>query len=109
MLDNEVGVTPHNWALLKEIYVLLKPLLKTAQELLEGNKYVSISWLPLMVGTLWKLLKETLEPALGNAVDAAARNLPEALHEDFCMRWRYAHKPVNSTPNKLSMGKCSGR
>lgn len=64
MLDNEVGVTPHNWALLKEIYVLLKPLLKTAQELLEGNKYVSISWLPLMVGTLWELLKETLEPAL---------------------------------------------
>jgi hypothetical protein len=93
LLDEEVALNLHDWAVLKEIHVLLKPF-KTAQELLEGDKYVSISWVPLMVGTLRKLLKETADAAPGNTVDAAARNLAKALHDDFCARWRYAHRPV---------------
>jgi hypothetical protein len=93
LLDDEVALTPHDWAVLKETHVLLKPF-KTAQELLEGDKYVSISWVPLMVGTLRKLLKQTADAAPGNTVDAAARNLAKALHDDFCVRWRDANAPV---------------
>jgi hypothetical protein len=53
LLDDEVALTEHDWAVLQEIHELLKPF-KTAQELLEGDKYVSISWVPVMVGTIRK-------------------------------------------------------
>jgi hypothetical protein len=93
LLDDEVALTLHDWAVLKETHVLLKPF-KTAQELLEGDKYVSISWVPLVIGTLRKLLKETADAAPGNTGDAAARNLAKTLHDDFCGRWRDANAPV---------------
>jgi hypothetical protein len=93
LLDDEVALTEHDWAVLQEIHELLKPF-KTAQELLEGDKYVSISWVPVMVGTIRKKLKVTAEFLPGNTVDAAARNLAKTLYDDFCKRWNDEIAPV---------------
>jgi hypothetical protein len=93
LLDNDMALSPHDWAVFREMHGLLKPF-KTAQALLEGDKYVSVSWVQLMIGTLRKLLKEMVDAAPGNTVDAAARNLAKVLHNDFCVRWRKANGPI---------------
>ena len=93
LLDDEVALTQHDWKVMKEMHMLLKPF-KTAQELLEGDKYVTISWVPIMVGTIRKKLKETAEFLPGNTVDAAARNLAKTLYDDFCKRWNDETAPL---------------
>lgn len=90
-------LTDDEWDLLELLLELLRPFHKT-QTFLEGDKYVTRSWLPMHIHTLRKHLHEHASSSSSSDLEDAdadiAETLPSALSaaaqlllEDFDARW----------------------
>jgi hypothetical protein len=79
-----------DWDVIKEVSDLLLPF-KSAQKLLEGEKYVTISWIPTALkGILSKLeaiINAPVDPQTETTSKLAVRNLAKVLLKDFSARW----------------------
>jgi hypothetical protein len=79
-----------NWDVFKKVSDLLLPF-KLAQKLLEGEKYVTISWIPTALkGILSKLeaiINAPVDPQTETPSKLAVRNLAKVLLKDFSARW----------------------
>jgi hypothetical protein len=79
-----------DWDVVKEVSDLLLPF-KSAQKLLEGEKYVTISWIPTALkGILSKLeaiINAPVDPQMETPSKLAVRNLAKVLLKDFSARW----------------------
>ena len=80
----------NDWDVIKEVSDLLLPF-KFAQKLLEGEKYVTISWIPTALkGILSKLkaiINAPVDPQTETPLKLAVRNLAKVLLKDFSARW----------------------
>ena len=87
IVSNECpGLSSDDWKYLGEIKEVLKPFMK-AQKMLEGEKYVTSSW---VLETI-QMLREGLESATtafpSNKYDKVAHNLAKVLLKDLNCRW----------------------
>jgi hypothetical protein len=79
-----------DWDVVKKVSDLLLPF-KLAQQLLEGEKYVTISWIPTALkGILSKLeaiINAPVDPQTETPSKLAVRNLAKVLLKDFSAPW----------------------
>ncbi len=72
--------------MIKEVSDLLLPF-KSAQKLLEGEKYVTISWIPTalkeIMSKLETIINEPVDPQTDTPSKLAVRNLAKVLLNDF--------------------------
>jgi len=91
---NELGscepLTPADWANLHDIMEVLKPF-KEAQKLLEGDKYVTASWVAQAVHHIRVKLTKLGDPEMP---ESASRTLAASLLVDFNVRWRNSGEAV---------------
>ena len=87
VIPQEDILTPDEWHTITKIIDILKPF-KTAQKYLEGEKYVTISWIPHMIKNIHKRLEESLHLATDpDDPNESVKNLIERLIADFEKRW----------------------
>ena len=80
-------ITQEEWHTVLKIVDILKPF-KTAQKKLEGDKYVTISWIPYMIKNIHSKLGDALH--LASDEDDEDQNLVSLLNKllsDFRTRW----------------------
>jgi hypothetical protein len=82
-----------DWKILSQVHAALKPF-KTAQKLLEGEKYVTVSWVPAMVHGIRRSLKDAAVLPANTNDEKAVKNLSIRLLRDFQKRWRREEEPV---------------
>lgn len=76
-----------DWNVIALVHTVLKPF-KLAQELLEGEKYVTISWIPTALQGIRKQLTAVVEDAaIDTEAQRAVKNLATRLLHDFRTRW----------------------
>ena len=85
-IDTEKCLTPQEWEELKEIHSVLEPF-KKAQKVLEGDKYVTSSWVLPMARDLQNNLKTVVEALSQNRSDTVACALAKGLYKDLIDRW----------------------
>ena len=62
IIPEEDILSPSEWHTIMKIIDILNPF-KTVQKYLEGEKYVTISWIPHMIRNIHKKLEESLHLA----------------------------------------------
>jgi hypothetical protein len=76
----------NDWDVIQEASDLLLPF-KLAQKLLEGEKYVTISWIPTalkeIMSKLETIINEPVDPQTDTPSKLAVRNLAKVLLKDF--------------------------
>lgn len=87
-IDSGKWLSDTNWAVLKEIVDVLLPF-KQAQKTLAGEKYVTISWLPLTLEKLRKNMREAVAKSASEAdpVEDQIFSLSGVLLTDLNERW----------------------
>lgn len=60
--ENRCNLTPAQWVIVKDLAALLSPFM-VAQKLLEGEAYVTISFIPFIIYTIRKGLQEAITDA----------------------------------------------
>jgi hypothetical protein len=83
-------LTSKDWDAIWEVSDLLLPF-KSAQKLLEGEKYVTISWIPTALkGSMLKLetiINQPVDPQADTPSKCAVRNLVKVLLKYFSAQW----------------------
>jgi hypothetical protein len=79
-------LTSKDWDVIWEVSDLLLPF-KLAQKLLEGKKYVTISWIPIalkgIMSKLETIINQPADPQTDTPSKRAVRNLAKVLLKDF--------------------------
>ena len=86
-IPNNLCLIDEEWSVIKDILSVLKPF-KTAQKFLEGDKFVTISYIPLMIENIDNKLQEILT---SNGTNENVKKLIQNLISDFYERWGYHH------------------
>ncbi len=81
-----------DWMTIREVHKLLKPF-KDAQELLEGDKYVTLSLLPIAI----KAIRAALIKIVGAEGEGAAQNRVRNLAKRLLFDFREPWKPDNES------------
>ena len=89
-LDSLDPLTQNDWDNLHNISLVLKPF-KDAQKLLEGERYVSSSWVIQAVNHIRKRLKAM---SADDQPETASKVLAASLLDDFEASWRADNEPV---------------
>jgi hypothetical protein len=84
--DQCPGLSGDDWKYLKEIADVLKPFMK-AQKMLEGEKYVTSSWVLGTIQTLRAGLESAKTAFPSNKYEQVAHNLAKVLLKDLNCRW----------------------
>ena len=76
--ENRCNLTPAQWVIVKDLAALLSPFM-VAQKLLEGEAYVTISFIPFIIYTIRKGLQEAITDANSSkhVTNTASRMLAE--------------------------------
>ena len=77
-------LTEAEWKIVETVIDILKPF-KSSQQHLEGEKYVNISYIPLVIVSIEKKLKKYLES--GNVNDNVKRLVSNSLVDCFYLCW----------------------
>jgi hypothetical protein len=80
------GLSDHDWKYFKEIGDVLKPFMK-AQKMLQGEKYVTSSWVLETIQMLWEFLESAKTALPSNKYEQVAQNLAKVLLKDLNCRW----------------------
>ena len=88
-LKEEQCLKEDEWKIVELIIDILKPF-KSAQKHLEGENYVTVSYIPLMIDAIEKKLKQYNED---NAINTNVRNLVSSMIDDFTSRWGHSSNP----------------
>ena len=81
MLPKRLEISAAQWEALAGIRDVLKPIY-IVQKLLEGEKYVTASWLPILIHTCRKGLERGC-----NHQSATVRTMSKVLKDDYEVRW----------------------
>ena len=76
-----------DWKIIMQVHQLLKPFMK-AQKLLEGDKYVTLSLLPIAIKAIREALKAIIDAPGGGEAQNKVKNLAKRLLFDFRDRWK---------------------
>ena len=82
-LKNEQCLSDTEWKVVETVIDILKPF-KSAQKHLEGEKYVTISYIPLMISAIEKKLKNYIE---SRDLNDNVKLLVQTMLNDFILRW----------------------
>jgi hypothetical protein len=76
-----------DWKILRQVHQLLEPI-KESQELLKGDKYVTLSILPIAIKAIRTALKEIVDAKGDGEAHKRVNNLAKWLLFNFRERWK---------------------
>ena len=74
VIDEELNMSDAEWAMLEDVEELLEPFMQV-QQLLEGQKYVTLPFAPYLISLIRKKLEEKCENARSHTVKALAQEM----------------------------------
>jgi hypothetical protein len=86
-LPDSILLNETDWKILRQVHGLLKPF-KNAQKLLEGDKYVTPSLLPIAIKSIRTALIKIVGAEGGGEAQNRVKNLAKRLLFDFRERWK---------------------
>jgi hypothetical protein len=86
-LPDYILLNEKDWKILRQVHQLLKPF-KNAQKLLEGEKYGTLSLLPIAIKSIRTVLTKIIGTEGGNKAQNRVKNLAKRLLFDFRERWK---------------------
>jgi hypothetical protein len=86
-LPDYILLNETDWKILRQVHQLLKPF-KNAQKLLEGDKYVTLSFLPIAIKSIRTALIKIVGAEGGCEAQSRVKHLGKRLLFYFCERWK---------------------